>query len=115
MSVRVVARIRPLLKTERELDVIVRTGSSTCPATYDSHEAQPKTEESATLNKKKQKGGTDVRRDKIVRIPNPKNEKEEYSFQFSAVYDAAAEQQEIFDTEGEDIRSWWRSAVASLD
>ena len=100
MSVRVVARIRPLLKAERELDVIVSTGSSS--PTNNLHDSKP--EEPTALNKKKQKAGSDIRRDNVVRIPNPKNEKEEYSFQFSAVYDATVGQQEIFDTEGEALK-----------
>lgn len=97
MSVRVVARIRPLLKSERELDVIVSTGSSS--ATNKPRDV--KLGESTSLVKRKQNRGNDIRRDNIVRIPNPKTEKEEYSFQFSAVYDAAVGQQEIFDAEGE--------------
>ena len=100
MSVRVVARVRPLLKTERELDVIIRTGTSTYPT---NSSRNTNAEDSVLLNKRKKKGGDDIRRDNIVRIPNPKNEKEEYSFQFSAVYDATAGQQDIFDTEGEDL------------
>jgi hypothetical protein len=33
----------------------------------------------------------------VVRIPNPKNEGEEYAFQFNGVYDAEVSQQELFD------------------
>lgn len=40
-------------------------------------------------------------RDNVVRIPNPKNEGEEYAFQFNSVYDAEVSQQELFDAEGE--------------
>ena len=36
----------------------------------------------------------------VVRIPNPKNESELFTFQFSSVYDALATQQQIFDNEG---------------
>ncbi|RAL03801.1 kinesin family protein [Aspergillus ibericus CBS 121593] len=90
MSVRVVARVRPLLKSERELDVILRTGSSTqaVPGKSDKTSSQ-------------EKGGLAALRDRdtLVRIPNPKNESEEYSFQFNAVYDAEASQQELFDAE----------------
>ena len=70
MSIRVVARIRPLLKAEIEKDVIVT-------AAGDSEER------------------------KIVRIPNPKNEAELYSFQFSNVYDQTATQANIFENEGQ--------------
>ena len=71
MSVRVVARIRPLLKLENARDIIVEaTGAS----------------EGSDLN--------------TVRIPNPKNEAESFSFQFNSVYDAQTTQQELFDREG---------------
>ncbi|KAL6239122.1 hypothetical protein BDW75DRAFT_167459 [Aspergillus navahoensis] len=89
MSVRVVARVRPLLKSERDVDVILHTGSKhTLPnkADRESSQATPKL---AALRD----------RDTIVRIPNPKNENEEYSFQFNAVYDANVSQQELFDAE----------------
>ncbi|KAK4497967.1 hypothetical protein PRZ48_010623 [Zasmidium cellare] len=65
MSVRVVARIRPLLKNELDKDKIVEAADSKA----------------------------------VVRIPNPKNESELYSFQFSSVYDEAATQQEMFENE----------------
>jgi hypothetical protein len=69
MSVRVVARIRPLLKTEIERDAIVKaSGDDAIPT--------------------------------IVKIPNPKNEGEEFSFQFNGVYDQDAGQQQLFDGEG---------------
>lgn len=64
MSVRVVARIRPLLPKEIDADVIV---------------------EAAEGN--------------VVRIPNPKTDAENYSFQFSSVYDQNASQADIFDQE----------------
>ena len=77
MSVRVVARIRPLLKAEIEKDVIVDATSEA---------ADSKT---------------------VVRIPNPKNETEAFSFQFNSVYDQLVTQQQIFDNEGElDEESW---------
>ncbi|KAI9036104.1 kinesin family protein [Aspergillus affinis] len=89
MSVRVVARIRPLLKSERELDVILRSGASqTVPG---------KTEKKSSSENAKLAALRD--RDTLVRIPNPKNENEEYSFQFNAVYDSDASQQELFDAE----------------
>ena len=70
MSVRVVARIRPLLKSELEKDEILTT--------YDGPEGKPA----------------------IVKLPNPKNLSEEYSFQFNSVYGQDSTQQEIFDAEG---------------
>lgn len=36
----------------------------------------------------------------MLKIPNPKNFGEEYSFQFNSVYEQHATQQEIFDAEG---------------
>jgi hypothetical protein len=73
MSVRVVARIRPLLKKESEKDIIVSAASS-----------RP---ESPNTNST------------IIRIPNPKNEAEIYSFQFNNVYGQDTTQQELFDNE----------------
>ena len=70
---RVVARIRPLLKAELDRDTIV-TAIST-----DSDSAKLPT---------------------IVRIPNPKNENEDFNFQFNSVYDQEATQQDLFDNEG---------------
>jgi hypothetical protein len=71
MSVRVVARIRPLLKPERQQDIIV----TTVPSEKDDKQA-------------------------TVRIPNPKNEAELYTFQFHSVYGQQATQQELFEAEG---------------
>jgi hypothetical protein len=73
MSVRVVARIRPLLKLELDKDTIV-------------------TAESA--------GSESPGSPTVVRIPNPKNDAESFSFQFNSVYDQHATQQQIFDHEG---------------
>ena len=70
MSVRVIARIRPLLKAELEKDTIVAASST--------GDGQPN----------------------VVRIPNPKNESEDFSFQFNSVYESHATQQDIFDGEG---------------
>ena len=71
MSVRVVARIRPLLNKELDKDTIVRG---------DSVEAgRPNT---------------------LVKIPNPKNEAEEFSFAFNSVYDQDATQETLFTSEG---------------
>ncbi|KAL9088417.1 MAG: hypothetical protein Q9159_003117 [Coniocarpon cinnabarinum] len=70
MSVRVVARIRPLLKSERESDTIVEPVAS------------PASKVAST-----------------VRIPNPKNAAEQFSFNFNRVYDQEATQQELFENE----------------
>jgi hypothetical protein len=75
MSVRVVARIRPLLKAEREQDIIVTTAKS-------EKEGKPA----------------------VIRIPNPKNEAELYTFQFNSVYGQQATQQELFEAEGWSLR-----------
>jgi hypothetical protein len=74
MSVRVVARIRPLLKAEIEKDIIV-------------HAAHTPGAES-----------TDTKT--VVKIPNPKNEGESYSFTFNSVYPQDATQAQVFDNEG---------------
>ncbi|KAF5022436.1 hypothetical protein F66182_5521 [Fusarium sp. NRRL 66182] len=70
MSVRVVSRIRPLLEKERESDIIVRAD------TVDA--SKPNT---------------------VVKIPNPKNEVEEFSFAFNGVYDRSTTQEELFTAE----------------
>ncbi|KAM5384359.1 hypothetical protein ACJZ2D_001664 [Fusarium nematophilum] len=70
MSVRVVARIRPLLKGERDSDTIV-TADGVDPN-------KPNT---------------------IVKIPNPKNEAEEFSFAFNGVYDQSTTQEGLFTAE----------------
>ena len=70
MSVMVVARIRPLLKSENEPDQIV--------SRQDGADGKPS----------------------IVKVPNPKNLAEEYSFQFSSVYGQDSTQQEIYEAEG---------------
>ncbi|KAK1060538.1 hypothetical protein LTR74_011782 [Friedmanniomyces endolithicus] len=72
MSVRVVARIRPLLKAEIERDVIV--DAARAPG-----EAEDRTS--------------------VVRIPNPKNDSEAFSFQFNSVYGQEATQAQLFDNE----------------
>jgi len=71
MSVRVVARIRPLLEKELDRDVIVRAESA--------EEGKPLT---------------------IVKIPSPKNESEEFSFAFNSVYEQSTTQEELFTAEG---------------
>lgn len=70
MSVRVVARVRPLLKSEIEKDVILETSGDN---------AASKTS---------------------VKIPNPKCPSEGYSFQFNSVYDRDTTQAQLFDNEG---------------
>ncbi|KAK4991447.1 hypothetical protein LTR66_001783 [Elasticomyces elasticus] len=72
MSVRVVARIRPLLKLELERDVIVEAASS---------------------------GNEPLGSPSVIRIPNPKSDTESFSFQFNSVYAQEATQQDIFDNE----------------
>ncbi|PSN64556.1 kinesin-domain-containing protein [Corynespora cassiicola Philippines] len=72
MSVRVVARIRPLLKHELDKDTIVTAESST-------------SDENSSPT--------------IVRLPNPKKDAESFSFQFSSVYEQEATQQQLFDAE----------------
>jgi len=67
----VVARIRPLLGIELDKDTIVRAESS--------HEGKPAN---------------------IVRIPNPKNEAEEFSFTFNGVYPMETSQEELYTQEG---------------
>jgi hypothetical protein len=68
--VRVVARIRPLLKSENEYDQVV--------STQDGPEGKPT----------------------VVKIAHPKNLSEDYSFQFNSVYGQDSTQQEIFEAEG---------------
>ncbi|OAX79792.1 hypothetical protein ACJ72_05886 [Emergomyces africanus] len=112
MSVRVIARIRPLLKSEQESDIIVRSGSTAIspttntspPATTLLHKpVLSSSKGEAKLKGKKQKDGVKAAivadRDNLVRIPNPKNEGEEFSFQFNGVYGPGVSQQEIFDGE----------------
>ncbi|KAK4223337.1 kinesin-like protein KIF22 [Podospora fimiseda] len=70
MSVRVVARIRPLLDNELDKDIIVRADSV----------AQDKS-------------------NTLVKIPNPKNESEEFSFAFNSVYDRSTSQEALFTSE----------------
>ncbi|KAH8668641.1 kinesin motor domain-containing protein [Xylariales sp. PMI_506] len=70
MSVRVVARIRPLLAQELDKDIIVHAGST--------DEGRPNT---------------------LVRIPSPKNEAEEFTFAFNSVYDQATTQEDLFTAE----------------
>ncbi|KAK3320275.1 P-loop containing nucleoside triphosphate hydrolase protein [Cercophora scortea] len=70
MSVRVVARIRPLLEKEQDRDIIVRADRA--------EEGKPLT---------------------IVKIPSPKNGAEEFSFAFNGVYDQPTSQEELFSAE----------------
>ena len=105
MSVKVIARIRPLLKTEREIDVIVRSGSSAAPAhpmhpISDSGVPQRIGAKAGAQKSKRISQKAESDRYNVVRIPNPKNGGEEFSFQFNGVYDSSIGQQEIFDAEG---------------
>ncbi|KAK6865232.1 hypothetical protein PG995_001760 [Apiospora arundinis] len=70
MSVRVVARIRPLLEKELDKDIIVTAAST--------DDGKPTT---------------------LVRIPSPKNGAEEFTFAFNSVYDQETSQEELFTAE----------------
>ncbi|KAK8088293.1 kinesin family member 22 [Apiospora hydei] len=70
MSVRVVARIRPLLEKELDKDIIVHAAST--------EDGKPTT---------------------LVRIPSPKNGAEEFTFAFNSVYDQQTSQEELFTQE----------------
>ncbi|KFA72898.1 hypothetical protein S40288_02142 [Stachybotrys chartarum IBT 40288] len=70
MSVRVVARIRPLLDKELDKDTIVKADS-----------VEP------------------GKPDTIIKIPNPRNESEEFSFAFNGVYDQSTSQETLFTAE----------------
>ncbi|GAO19737.1 uncharacterized protein UV8b_01393 [Ustilaginoidea virens] len=70
MSVRVVARIRPLLDQELNKDIIVRPDCT--------EPGKPNT---------------------IIKIPSPKNVAEEFSFAFNAVYDQSTSQETLFTSE----------------
>jgi len=83
MSVRVVARIRPLLKAEIQKDVIV-----------DAPNVAGEVQENKST----------------VRIPNPKNDSESFTFQFSSVYGQEATQAQIYDNEG--TENWVAPIVA---
>jgi hypothetical protein len=72
MSVRVCARIRPLLENELDRDVIVHADRVA--------EGKPLT---------------------LVKIPSPKNGAEEFSFAFNSVYEQATSQEDLFTAEGE--------------
>lgn len=71
MAIRVVARVRPQQQKELDEDVIVSTAGS-------SDDSPHPTE---------------------IKIPNPRNEKETFTFQFSSVYNDLATQQQLFDNE----------------
>ena len=77
MSVRVVARIRPLLEKELDKDVIVHAVSNNNSSSEN---------DKAPFN--------------VVKIPNPKNEAEEFSFAFNGVYDNSTTQEALFSAEG---------------
>ncbi|KAI8631496.1 kinesin-II 95 kDa subunit [Xylariaceae sp. FL1651] len=83
MSVRVVARIRPLLENELDKDVIVHAASN-----------------------------DDGRTSNVVKIPNPKNEAEEFSFAFNSVYDQSTTQEDLFTAE---VAPYLKSLFQGLD
>lgn len=85
MSVRVVARIRPLLEGEIEKDIIVRADS--------------------------QDGS---KKPTVVKIPNPKNESEDFNFSFGGVYDHSATQEALFTAEGRSTFVQYESPSQSL-
>lgn len=93
-----VARIRPLLKTERDSDIIVRSGTASSTSKISVFSDANNTNTPKLRKKKNENVLRD--RDNLVRIPNAKNEAEEYSFQFNEVYGSDASQQELFDAEG---------------
>lgn len=72
MSVRVVARIRPLLKAELEKDIIVNAGSTSLDTSAPS----------------------------TVTIPDPKHQSQNFTFNFNRVFERESSQQELFDGEG---------------
>ena len=72
MPVRVVARIRPPQYKDLDEDIIISTISNDYDASYPSE----------------------------VKIPNPRNEKENFTFNFSSVYDHLKSQQDLFENEG---------------
>ncbi|KAI5300442.1 hypothetical protein KEM55_007328 [Ascosphaera atra] len=90
MSIRVVARVRPLLESERQSDVIVRTGSAA--------RSSPARRSLPNSKRKLDAGSNDC--ENIIKIPSQRSEAEEFSFQFNAVYDSNSTQQELFDAEG---------------
>lgn len=102
MSVRVIARIRPLQKTERDGDVIVRCDTSAPPPAKknDITAGAAKGSEKGGKLKGQKEGKPGLEKKNVVRIPNPKNGSEEYTFKFNSVYDGDATQQDIFDAEG---------------
>lgn len=71
MSVRIIARIRPLLSSELKKDSIVQAVAP------EQHGERPT----------------------VVSIPNPKNPAESFNFCFNCVYDRHATQQDIFENE----------------
>ena len=72
MPVRVIARIRPPQHKDPEQDSIISTISNGYDTPYPTE----------------------------VKIPNPRNEKENFTFNFSSVYDHLKTQQELYENEG---------------
>lgn len=73
MSVRVIVRVRPLLRSENEKDTIVKAIQDGDAASS----AKPC----------------------VIKLPNPKNLSEDFTFRFNSVYGQQATQQELFDAE----------------
>ncbi len=76
MAIRVVARIRPRQQKELDKDVIISTASNSDDSPYPTE----------------------------VKIPNPRNERETFTFQFNSIYDHLTTQQQLFDSEGNSKR-----------
>ncbi|KAI5292490.1 hypothetical protein KEM52_006313 [Ascosphaera acerosa] len=107
MSVRVVARIRPLQPNEREADVILRTASSSAHSSGGSSTSassppalSPSSSSSSSyahpsLDRTQRPGYAG----NTVKIAIPKNETQQYSFQFHAVYGPQVTQEDLFEAE----------------
>ena len=92
-TVKVIARVRPLLKSEIENDKVVETCSSVTPSQSTTSGTIGAARKTGTASESQERFDT-------IKIPNPKNAGEKYSFQFQAVYDEQGTQQEIFEREG---------------
>lgn len=94
MAIRVIARIRPRQAGESNQDIIV----TTVPAPGTTGTTNTAKHGGEEKNHKASEGGTQP--STLIKIPSPKNENEDFTFQFSGVYGPDASQQEIFDREG---------------
>lgn len=72
MAIRVIARIRPQHEKELDKEIIVSAIGNSSDSIHPTE----------------------------ITLPNPRNEKEIFTFQFSSVYDHSATQQQLFDNEG---------------